>query len=56
TARNLQVFFFNLANNQEKQKILRQEIRHVVGDRQVITAADISKMTYLKACLKESFR
>ncbi|CAL1535878.1 unnamed protein product [Lymnaea stagnalis] len=56
TAKNLQAFFYNLAKNPDKQEILRKEILEVIGDEGPLTDQALSKMTYLKACLKESFR
>ncbi|XP_059178984.1 probable cytochrome P450 12a5, mitochondrial [Physella acuta] len=56
TAKNLQAFFYNLAKNPDKQEILRREILEVVGDSGLVDAAALSKMSYLKHCLKESFR
>ncbi|CAL1535879.1 unnamed protein product [Lymnaea stagnalis] len=56
TAKNLQVFFYNLAKNPDKQEILRKEILEVIGDNGPVTDHALAKMTYLKACLKESFR
>ncbi|XP_059176958.1 probable cytochrome P450 12a5, mitochondrial [Physella acuta] len=56
TANNLQVFFYNLAKNPDKQEILRKEILEVVGESGVVDAKALSKMSYLKQCLKESFR
>ncbi|XP_059176952.1 probable cytochrome P450 12a5, mitochondrial [Physella acuta] len=56
TAKNLQVFFYNLAKNPDKQEILRKEILEVVGESGVVDAKALSKMSYLKHCLKESFR
>lgn len=56
TAKNLQAFFYTLAKNPDKQEILRREILEVVGDSGVVDAKALSKMSYLKHCLKESFR
>ncbi|XP_059176945.1 probable cytochrome P450 12a5, mitochondrial [Physella acuta] len=56
TAKNLQVFFYNLAKNPDKQEILRKEILEAVGESGVVDAKALSKMSYLKHCLKESFR
>ncbi|XP_059176944.1 probable cytochrome P450 12a5, mitochondrial [Physella acuta] len=56
TAKNLQVLFYNLAKNPDKQEILRKEILDVLGDSGVVDAKALSKMPYLKHCLKESFR
>ncbi|KAH9489639.1 hypothetical protein Btru_045543 [Bulinus truncatus] len=56
TARSLHCLFYNLAHNPEKQEILRQEILQILGRDQYVTAEKLSKMEYLKACIKESFR
>ncbi|XP_059176957.1 probable cytochrome P450 12a5, mitochondrial [Physella acuta] len=56
TAKSLQVFFYNLAKNPDKQEILRKEILDVIGDSGVVNAKALSGMHYLKHCLKESFR
>ncbi|XP_059176960.1 probable cytochrome P450 12a5, mitochondrial [Physella acuta] len=56
TAKNLQVFFYNLAKNPDKQEILRKEILEAVGESGVVDVKALSKMSYLKYCLKESFR
>ncbi|KAH9499079.1 hypothetical protein Btru_005649 [Bulinus truncatus] len=56
TAKYLQVYLYNLAKNPEKQEILRQEILENLGTSGPLTADALSKMTYLKAALKESFR
>ncbi|XP_059155835.1 probable cytochrome P450 12d1 proximal, mitochondrial [Physella acuta] len=56
TAKNLQTLFYNLATNPDKQEKLRQEIHDVIGHDGPVTPQAISEMTYLKACLKESFR
>ncbi|KAI8740838.1 cytochrome P450 27C1 isoform X1 [Biomphalaria glabrata] len=56
TAKNLQVLFYNLAKNPDKQEALRKEIHSVLGANGPLTAAALSQMSYLKACVKESFR
>ncbi|CAL1535880.1 unnamed protein product [Lymnaea stagnalis] len=56
TAKNLQVFFYNLAQNPDKQEVLRKEILEIIGDTGPLTSKALAQMTYLKACLKESFR
>ncbi|KAH9500866.1 hypothetical protein Btru_073201 [Bulinus truncatus] len=56
TAKNLQVLFYNLAKNPEKQENLRREILEVLGHDKPLTAKSLSKLVYLKAALKESFR
>ncbi|CAL1548157.1 unnamed protein product [Lymnaea stagnalis] len=56
TAKNLQVFFYNLAKNPDKQETLRKEVLGLIGPSGPLTDKALSQMTYLKACLKESFR
>ncbi|KAH9500872.1 hypothetical protein Btru_073211 [Bulinus truncatus] len=56
TAKNLQVFFYNLAMNPDKQENLRREILDILGPDGQMTAKALSQMVYLKAALKESFR
>lgn len=56
TAKSLQVFFYNLARNPEKQEILHKEIIGVLGPDQPLTPEALSQMPYLKAAIKESFR
>ncbi|XP_055896679.1 cytochrome P450 27C1-like [Biomphalaria glabrata] len=56
TAKNIQVFLYNLARNPEKQELLRREIFENVGKNGPLTAKALSNMVYLKAALKESFR
>ncbi|GFN79520.1 cytochrome p450 10-like [Plakobranchus ocellatus] len=56
TAKNLMVLLFNLARNPNKQHNLFQEINRVLGTNQPLTKEALANMSYLKACLKESFR
>ncbi|GFR83462.1 cholesterol side-chain cleavage enzyme, mitochondrial [Elysia marginata] len=56
TAKSLQIFFYNLAMNPEKQEILYQEINEVLGPDQPLTPEALAQMPYLKAAIKESFR
>ncbi|XP_055893680.1 probable cytochrome P450 12a5, mitochondrial [Biomphalaria glabrata] len=55
-AKSIQCLFYNLAHNPTKQDTLRQEIIRVLGHDTLVTAEALSKMPYLKACIKESFR
>ncbi|GFN81186.1 cytochrome p450 4a12 [Plakobranchus ocellatus] len=55
-AKNLQAFFYALARNPEKQEKLYREIVEVVGESGPVSNEKLSRMPYLKACLKESFR
>ena len=45
-----------LALNPDKQEKLYQEIQDVVGDTKTLTREHLAKMSYLKACTKESQR
>ncbi|KAI8771952.1 cytochrome P450 CYP12A2 [Biomphalaria glabrata] len=56
TAKYMQVFFYNLAKNPEKQNKVRKEILDLLGPDGRLTAEKFLKMVYLKAALKESFR
>merc|ERR1719500_1778931 len=47
---------YHLATNPEKQEKLYQEICDTVGKDGSVSARSLSKMKYLKACLKESQR
>jgi hypothetical protein len=47
---------YHLARNQNIQLKLSQEINQVMNNEKVITQEKLSQMTYLKACIKESFR
>ncbi|CAC5394468.1 CYP49A [Mytilus coruscus] len=56
TANGMVFVLTDLALNQDKQEILNQEIQQVLGDQQTVTKEHLSKMSYLKACVKESQR
>ncbi|CAH1794752.1 unnamed protein product [Owenia fusiformis] len=56
TASALSFAIYNLSKHPEKQEKLYQEIKDVVGDGGDVTADQLDKMHYLKACIKESFR
>ncbi|XP_059178520.1 probable cytochrome P450 12a5, mitochondrial [Physella acuta] len=56
TARNLQVLFHTLAMNPDIQERLRAEVLQTLGKDRPLTVKDLSTMSYLKACVKESFR
>ncbi|GFS02391.1 cytochrome P450 10-like [Elysia marginata] len=56
TAKNLQVLFFTLASNPDKQEKLYREIRAEVGENGPVTIDALRRMPYLKACVKENFR
>ncbi|XP_068713683.1 cytochrome P450 27C1-like [Montipora foliosa] len=56
TATTLLWMLYHLARHPEVQDKLYQEVLEVVGKDGNITAVNIGKMSYLKACLKESMR
>ena len=56
TAYALSFVLYNLSRNPEKQEVLAQEIRSVLGDRTSVRSDDFEKLRYLKAVIKESFR
>ena len=56
TASTLLWFLYNLARFSDVQEKLFQEIDGVVGKNSPVTTQNISKLSYLKACLKESMR
>lgn len=54
---SLSFILFHLANNPDVQEKLFKEIKTVLGSQDSqITGQHLNKMTYLKACIKESFR
>ena len=55
TANNMTILFFHLAN-QDKQDKLYRELQEHVKDNEPLTAETLSRLSYLKTCLKESFR
>ena len=56
TGSTLLWFLYNLARFPDVQEKLFQEIDGVVGKNSTVTTQNISKLSYLKACLKESMR
>ncbi|XP_036989578.2 1,25-dihydroxyvitamin D(3) 24-hydroxylase, mitochondrial isoform X2 [Artibeus jamaicensis] len=56
TANSLMWILYNLSRNRHVQQKLLKEIHSVLPVRQMPQAADVRKMPYLKACLKESMR
>ncbi|XP_052069156.1 1,25-dihydroxyvitamin D(3) 24-hydroxylase, mitochondrial-like [Mytilus californianus] len=56
TANTLVFLLAQLALNPDKQAKLYDEIQQVVGDSQRLTKEHLARMSYLKACLKESQR
>ena len=49
-------FLLDLAKNPEKQDLLYQEVRSVMGTNEPISETKLNQMRYLKACLHESQR
>ena len=47
---------YNLARNVDKQHRLIAELDRVVPRGEPVTGAVLSRLSYLKACVKESFR
>lgn len=47
---------YHLANNPDVQQRLHEEVREAMKGSQEITVKSLSRMPYLKACIKESFR
>ncbi len=45
-----------LGLNPEKQEKLFEEVKNIMPDNNIVTASDVQKMPYLRACLKESSR
>ena len=56
TASTLLWFLYNLARFPDVQEKLFQEIDGVVGKNSTVTTQNVSKLSYLKACVKESTR
>ncbi|KAI8778656.1 cytochrome P450 12a5 mitochondrial [Biomphalaria glabrata] len=56
TSKSLELLLFNLAVNPDKQELLRKEIISLIGSDGPLTASALAQMSYLKACVKESFR
>lgn len=55
TSNALTFLWHELATHQESQERLYQEIRHVIGNKNLDVEA-LTNMPYLKACVKESLR
>ncbi|XP_046374378.2 cytochrome P450 27C1-like [Haliotis rufescens] len=56
TSRTLMLFLYNLARYPDKQQVLYQEIKSVVGSSDELTEQHINAMPYLRASFKESMR
>ena len=50
------VSLYYLANNPQVQEKLCNEVETVVGSDKMVTHAHISKMLYLRSCVKETLR
>lgn len=56
TANSLLWLLYNLGRNPHVQENLYQEIESVVGKEEDVTSQSLAKLSYLKACVKESLR
>lgn len=56
TGNALCFFLYNLAKNPDKQEKLADEINQTIGNGEDITMENLEQLSYLKACLRESFR
>ena len=56
TANALSFVIYNLARNPDKQEALADEISSILRPGVPVTADAIQSMSYLKACVKESYR
>ena len=56
TANGITLALCDLALHPEKQATLFEEVSRVVGDSSHITSEQLNRMSYLKACMKESQR
>uniref|UniRef100_A0A2C9LM80 Cytochrome P450 n=1 Tax=Biomphalaria glabrata TaxID=6526 RepID=A0A2C9LM80_BIOGL len=56
TAGSIAALFYNLARNPDKQDKLAAEVKQCTGSASQVAPEMISRMHYLKACVKESFR
>ena len=52
----MSLLFYNLAKNQDVQDRLYQEIMKTLPEDGILTDSSLDQMSYVKACLKESFR
>ncbi|XP_041352068.1 cytochrome P450 27C1-like [Gigantopelta aegis] len=56
TAKNIQMVLYTLAKNPAHQQRLYEEIKSQIGTSGPLTEDALSRMQYLKACVKEAFR
>lgn len=56
TANSVLWLLYNLGRNPHVQDKLYQEVLSVVGQDEDVTSQSLAKLSYLKACVKESMR
>ena len=56
TACGLQLLFYALATNKDKQEKLAEELMTHMGPEGHLTESVLDKLVYLKACVQESLR
>lgn len=56
TANSVLWLLYNLGRNPHVQDKLYQEVLSVVGQDENVTSQSLAKLSYLKACVKESMR
>ncbi|XP_078527721.1 cytochrome P450 4B1-like [Lissotriton helveticus] len=56
TASGISWILYCMGQNQEHQKKCREEVKEILGDRDTVEWEDLSRMTYITMCVKESLR